>query len=294
MKGAVFLIFRTDLALERRELLGDERIDGVECRKYESFGTPVTEIHVRNQSGANSLGKPIGTYYTVEVPPFTLSSELTDGRLEAVTKVLHTLLPADGTVLVVGLGNISITADALGPRCAQQIFATRHIGKELQQSVGLGNLRPVAVLQPGVLGCTGMEASEIITAVVEKIKPCAVISIDALAAKSVKRLARTVQICDTGIAPGSGVGNHRKEISAATVGVPVIAMGVPTVVDAVSLAQDVAGQTGTVADDAYENMMVAPREADTVTNSASGLLSLAINHALQPELTVEELLSLMQ
>lgn len=286
------MLFRTDLALERRELLGKESIEGVKSRSYESFGTTVSEIRITSEDGARLLGKPVGTYITVEVPTFTRSAELTDGRLDAVAQIIRSLLPPQGTVLVAGLGNPAITADALGPRCAQQIFATRHIGAELQKTAGLSALRPVAVLQPGVLGCTGIEAAEIIAAVAEKIKPCAIISVDALAAKSVKRLAGTIQISDTGISPGSGVGNHRKEISKATAGVPVIAIGVPTVVDALSLAKDVTGCEEDKAGTEYADMLVAPREADTVTESAAMLLALAINCALQPQLTAEELLSL--
>lgn len=287
------MIFRTDLALERREILGDDAPEGVECRSYEVSGTKVTEIRVRDENGAKAIAKPVGTYITVEVPPFTRSAELTDGRLDAVSRALRGLLPPQGTVLVAGLGNPDITADALGPRCARQIFATRHITAQLQQQVGLGELRPVAVLQPGVLGCTGMEAAEIITAVAEKIKPCAIITVDALAAKSAARLASTVQICDTGIAPGSGVGNHRKEISRQTTGVPVVAIGVPTVVDALSLARAVTGSEPCSDGQQYADMIVAPREADVVTSSAAGLLSLAVNCALQPGLSARELLSLV-
>lgn len=285
--------FRTDLALERREILGDGEVEGVELRTYDSYGTRVSEIRVHNEHGARKLGKPVGTYITVDVPPFSVCAELTDGRLHAVTQALRSLLPHKGLILVAGLGNPDITPDALGPKCAQMVFATRHIGESIRQSTGLSQLRPVACLTPGVLGCTGIEAAEIITAVAEKIKPSAIISVDALAAKSVSRLARTVQLCDSGVSPGSGVGNHRREISRHTTGVPVIAIGVPTVVDAVSLARDVSGTDSTVHDNEYINMMVAPRETDAVTDAASKLLALAINCALQESLSEQELLSLM-
>jgi len=292
-KGEICLLFRTDLALERAQIVGTKDLNGVSHRTYEVCSTSVSEIKVLNDEGEKTIGKPIGTYITVEVPAFTVSRELTDGRLDALVQILRSLLPSAGLVLVVGLGNTAITPDALGPKCADFIFATRHIEENLQRQIGLGALRPVAVLSPGVLGCTGIEAAEIITAVAQKIKPCAVISVDALAAKSAKRLARTVQICDTGISPGSGVGNHRKEISRRTIGIPVIAVGVPTVVDACSLAQDVTGVQNPCEETEFENMMVSPREIDTVTDSAAKLISLAINCALQKNLTAEELLSIV-
>lgn len=292
-KGESGLLFRTDLALERAQIIGTKELDGVAQRTYEICSTSVSEIKVLNKKGEATIGKPQGTYVTVEVPAFTVSRELTDGRLDALVQILRSLLPPDGLVLVVGLGNTAITADALGPKCADLIFATRHIEENLQRQVGLEKLRPVAVLRPGVLGTTGIEAAEIISAVAQKIKPCAVISVDALAAKSAKRLARTVQVCDTGISPGSGVGNHRKEISLRTIGVPVIAVGVPTVVDACSLAQDVTGEQNPCKETEFENMMVSPREIDTVTDSSAKLISLAINCALQKNLTAEELLSIV-
>ncbi len=286
------MLFRTDLALERAQIIGATNLEGVSQRTYEICSTNVTEIKVLDEAGEKTIGKPIGTYITVDVPAFTVSRELTDGRLNALVHVLRELLPDEGLVLVAGLGNTAITPDALGPKCADLVFATRHIEDSLQRQIGLGKLRPVAALNPGVLGCTGIEAAEIITAVAQKINPCAVISVDALAAKSVNRLARTVQISDAGISPGSGVGNHRREISRKTIGVPVIALGVPTVVDACSLAQDVTG-VQLQGKSAFANMMVSPREIDTVTNSAAKLLSLAINCALQENLTAEDLLSIV-
>ncbi len=292
-KGVLHLLFRTDLALERAQMLGKKEIPGISQRTYEIASATVSEIKVTDADGEKTIGKPQGTYITVEVPAFTVSRELTDGRLDALVTVLRSLLPEQGAVLVAGLGNTAITADALGPKCAQMIFATRHIAESLQEKIGIGKLRPVAVLSPGVLGCTGIEAQEIITAVTQKIKPSAVISVDALAAKSIKRLANTVQLSDTGISPGSGVGNHRNEISFHTIGVPVIAMGVPTVVDAGSIAQDLTGADENSLPQTYKNVFVSPREIDTVTDSAAKLLSLAINCALQKNLTAQELLSLV-
>lgn len=287
------MLFRTDLALERTQMLGAQHIEGVNVREYELYDTRISEIKVNDRKGEEAIGKKQGTYITVEVPPFTKSSELTDGRLNALVYILRSLLPKEGTVLVAGLGNADITADALGPSVAQMVLATRHISDQLRKSAGLEGLRSVAVLTPGVMGSTGIEAAEIITAVAQKIKPSVILSVDALAAKSVDRLARTVQLCDSGIYPGSGVGNHRKEISRQTTGFPVISVGVPTVVDALSLARDLTGDENLQAHPEIADMMLAPREADMVTDSASKLLALAVNCALQESLTAEELLSLM-
>ncbi len=273
-------------------MLGTQHIEGVLQREYELCGTRISEIKVTDRAGEEAIGKKKGTYITIEVPPFTKSSELTDGRLNALVEVLRSMIPANGSALMVGLGNAAITADALGPQCANKVLATRHIDAQLRQSAGLGDLRCVSVLIPGVLGCTGIEAAEIITAVAQKIKPSVIITVDALAAKSAKRLARTVQLCDTGIFPGSGVGNHRKEISEHTTGVPVIALGVPTVVDALSLVRDLTGNESFQTHSEISETMLSPRDADAVIDSASKLLSLAINCALQKSLTAEEVLAL--
>lgn len=287
--------FRTDLALERRELAGCADEQGVRCTEYEKDGTNVTEIEVLDERGVKAIGKQPGRYITVDVPPFTMSSELTDGRLSAVTEILRSMIPEEGTVLVAGLGNLSVTPDSLGPKCAQMVLATRHLTGELARGSGLDALRSTAVIAPGVLGQTGMETSEIISAVCEKIKPCAVICVDALASLSTERLARTVQLSDTGVEPGSGVGNTRAALNEQTLGVPVIAVGVPTVVDALSIARDVTGDVK--ADDEklrkYSEMTVAPRETDIVIASASKLLALALNCALQRSLEPAEVLSLM-
>lgn len=287
--------FRTDLALERHEMSGCGEQQGVKSTEYESHGTTVTEIEVLDERGVRAIGKQVGRYITVDVPPFTLSSELTDGRLTAVTEILRSMLPGEGTVLVVGLGNISITPDALGPKCAQMILATRHLKNELTKESGLEALRSTAVIAPGVLGQTGMEASEIISAVCEKIKPSAVICVDALASLSTERLARTVQLSDSGVEPGSGVGNTRAALNRETLGAPVIAVGVPTVVDAMSIARDVAGDIEADEETVrrYSEMTVTPRETDVIISSAAKLLALALNCAIQESLSPAEVLSLM-
>lgn len=291
--------FRTDLALERREILGTKEISGVISREYEAENARVTEIEVNNEEGARLIGKPCGKYITVEVPAFAHSAELFDGRLSAVCEQLRSLLPPEGTVLVAGLGNSDITPDSLGPKCSQKIFSTRHISRELAESLGLYELRQVCALTPGVLGQTGIETAEILAGVVSKIKPAAVITVDALAARGLSRLGRTIQMCNTGIAPGSGVGNARTEINEKTLGTPVISLGVPTVVDALTLACDVFEEEQTeefrkTADEKYRGMMVSPREIDLLTDRAAKLVALSINSALQPSLSPEDLMELVQ
>ena len=275
--------FRTDLALEVRENLEGGKIDGVECTEFKSAGAEITRLKITDSRGEAALGKPCGEYITVQSQSFARSSRISDE--------LSRLLPKDGTVLAAGLGNTNITPDALGPKFIRGVFVTRHLKRELCEQLGLGNLRPVAAIAPGVLGQTGVETGELLLGAVNVIKPCAVIVVDALAARKLGRLGSTVQISDSGIIPGSGVGNSRAEISRRTLGVPVISVGVPTVVDAQTLARDVSGRhTEKAAADT--KMMVTPKEIDLLIERCSGLLSLAVNRALQPELSIKDLVEL--
>ncbi|MBR2152202.1 MAG: GPR endopeptidase [Clostridia bacterium] len=284
---------RTDLALERRELVNDE-CQGVECDEYTKGNAKITRIKVLNKQGEEAVGKPIGTYITIEGDLISNELPSDDNRRNAVSEELKRLLPKDGTILVAGLGNSDITPDALGPKTASGILATRHIDKDLAETLGLGNLRSVSAISPGVLGKTGIETVEIINGIISRVKPSAVIIIDALASRRLSRLGTTIQISDSGICPGSGVGNSRSEISEKTVGVPVIAIGVPTVVDASTLAEDIMqikGENTPPADSI--GMMVTPREIDTVIDRASGVLSMAINCALHPQMSAEDLSALI-
>lgn len=287
--------FRTDLALEKAENMGRIMPDGVKCSTFEREKIKVTHIEVVDADGEKAIGKPVGKYVTVEIEPLMRFSQLESQAAQVVADELKKLLPEKGTVLVAGLGNDEITPDALGPKCAHKIFATRHIEGEIAESTGLHDLRKVCAFQTGVLGETGIEAVDIITAIVAKIKPSAVITVDALAARRVSRLGCTVQLCDSGIVPGSGVGNSRKEINEKTLGVPVISIGIPTVVDASTLASDVMNMNGENAGevgDEYSLMMVTPREIDLVIERAAKLVSLAVNLALQPRLNERDLLIL--
>lgn len=283
--------FRTDLALERCENLDEKSLEGIRIDVIEESDAKITRIDVLNEKGEKTVGKPKGKYVTVEVTPFARHAQFIDDSLNAVAKEIRRILPREGSVLVAGLGNMSITPDALGPKCASMIFATRHITGELLRSTGLSGLRCVSSVATGVTGETGAEAGEIIKGVVQTLGADVVITVDALAARNVNRLGTTIQMCDTGIVPGSGVGNSRQEISRKTVGVPVISIGVPTVVDAATLIMDCTGEEKHISEKA-QSMMVTPREVDLMIERAAKLTSLAINCALQPDITPEDMLML--
>ena len=207
-------------------------------------------------------------------------------------------MPVNGLVLVAGLGNMEITPDSLGPKTSRRVLATRHIGGEIARSTGLDRLRPVAVMQTGVTGQTGIETGEYILSIVRRIRPTAVVAIDALASRRTERLGCTLQISDTGISPGAGVGNHRTKITKETIGVPVIAIGVPTVVDAQTLAADILGndcnrKTQKMLMPQGRQLVVIPREIDLLTERASRLIAFALNGALQNEFDLPDLISLM-
>lgn len=289
----MLLDFRTDLAIERGISSKNAVLKGVEQYRRGNRTSVVTEIRITDKDGEEAVGKPIGRYITVEVPSFSSDFELLDGRLEMLVKEIRSLVPPEGTVLAVGLGNRDMTADALGPEFADSIFVTRHIGKELSQTMGFENLRPVAAIAPGVLGKTGIEAFEIIESVAQKIKPSCIIAADALAALDISRLGNTVQLSDTGISPGSGVGNRRKEISERTLGIPVIAIGVPTVISAYTVAENLLDELDYSVDlsqaQKYKEYIVASREADLITKRAARLISLGVNLALQPSVSPHEM-----
>lgn len=285
--------FGTDLAIERKILSRRALPNGVKQYVRGNEMSPVTEIRITDEEGERALGKPRGRYITVEFESFSADSELLDGRIDILVNEIRSLIPEKGTVLAVGLGNRDMTADALGPEFADSVFATRHIGKELSRSLGFGELRSVAAVSPGVLGRTGIEAFEIIDGIAEKIKPSCIIAADALAALDIKRLGTTVQLSDTGVSPGSGVGNRRKEISERTLGIPVIAIGVPTVISAFTVARNLLDDISYDIDispaDKFKEYIVASRDADLITKRAARLISLAVNLALQPSLTVQEM-----
>lgn len=267
------LIYRTDLALEKTEPQKQLR--------REQDGCVVTRIE---ENGARSV--------TIEVNSISDHLDSDHGVLRLIVEELGGLLPKEGPVLVAGLGNRAITPDAIGPLTAEKVLATRHIQGEIARVSGLDGLRPVSVASPGVLGCTGIEAVELLIALVDKVKPAAVIAVDALAARSPARLGCTVQLSSGGISPGSGVGNARPRIDTATLGIPVVGMGIPTVVDAATLAADLLGGADAEAMEKVEPrgapMMVTPREIDLIISRGARLLAMGINLTLNPGLSLEE------
>lgn len=289
------MAIRTDLALEMLEMAGENLPQGVNKQEEQRGTVSVTRVDIQSEAAAQEYGKPVGRYITVEVDSFENTAMNFSNEIEAIAEEIRSLLPPEGSVLVAGLGNNDITPDALGPKTVSQTMATRHIPGELAKQTGLGELRQTAVIAPGVLGQTGMETSEIIASLVKEVSPGAVIVIDALASKSVDRLGRTIQISDTGIAPGAGVQNKRKELNRNTLGVPVIAVGVPTVVDMTTVAFDMleGKEPSHSFSERGNTMMVTPREIDVIIEKSAKILSLAINKALQPSLSLEDLTALV-
>jgi spore protease len=238
---------RTDLALEAHQLAtertGAPYLPGVDMQTEDVEGIIVTRVHVKTEEGARQMGKLPGKYVTIEVPGLRRKdTELQNQVATKFTQVFYQFLQEAGIskkakALVVGLGNWNVTPDALGPIVVENILVTSHLFELMPNDVHEG-YRPVSALSPGVLGITGIETSEIVFGVIERTKPDFIIAVDALASRALSRVNTTIQISDTGINPGSGVGNKRKPISQAALGIPVIAIGVPTVVDAVSVASD--------------------------------------------------------
>lgn len=270
---------RTDLAVECFESAEKTKLDGVIVRENDA----VTTVEVTNENGALALGKPKGKYVTLNVQSFVTDTNVFDERLNEFSSVLKTVLPKNAaSVLVVGVGNENITADSLGPKTNDYVLATRHILPDLQKSLAADDLFNVATVTTGVLGETGIETAEIVKGIVRQISPDCVIAVDALAASSAERLGTTIQFSDSGISPGSGVGNHRDEISSTTVGVPVIAIGIPTVVS-----------TGVISGDGSDTAFVTPREIDRITEQGAKLIGMGINVCLQKSLSVSDLSALV-
>ena len=281
-------IARTDLAIELAQpLLEAEKLpEGLKVHTQTLGAVEITCVQIASPKASQQLQKPCGRYITIQTPPLWNSLLDPQQEIDAAADCIRSLLPQEGTVLVVGLGNSSITPDALGPQVAQHILVTRHLTEELARSLGMGSLRKTAALIPGVLGQTGVESGELTAALVNFIQPSAVIVVDALAAQDYGRLGRTIQISDSGIAPGSGVQNSRKELSRRTLGIPVLSIGVPTVIDAATLAAQL---TGSSCEQAHQTAMVTPREIDRLIGHSAKFIALAINKALYPELSLEEI-----
>ena len=288
---------RTDLALEAcASDIGsdnDPKVSGVRSEKIEKKGISVTRIAIETQSAAERLGREIGSYVTVEIPDIhrNMADLFERASSVAAKEIKNMLSSSDGSVLVAGLGNERITPDALGPKTVENIVVTRHAKKAMPDE--FKSMRSVCAISPGVLGITGLETLDIIKGVCREIRPSLVILVDALAARELKRLCTTIQISNRGIRPGSGVGNSRAEISERTIGVPVMSIGVPTVVDALTLALDVvSGAQDRISNKNKEygrSMIVTPKDIDKYVTSIAKVTSFSINKALFWGLTSDEI-----
>ena len=315
---------RTDLALENKEHISESggELKGVEVitEEDDQLGITVTWVKITDETGAAAMGKPIGNYITIESAAMKESDTCTH---EEIIKILarklgklHNLEP-NAVILIIGLGNWQVTPDALGPKVCEKLLVTRHLGGDMPQELQ-GRVRAVSALAPGVMGLTGIETAEIVKGVAEKIKPDMIIAVDALAARRTTRINATIQMSDAGINPGSGLGNKRASINRETMGVPVIAVGVPTVVDAATLVNDTmermldemsaaapdeetfydmlrglqdAERYGLIKEilDPYEgNMFVTPKDVDAVIGRLANIIASGFNIALHPGITQED------
>ena len=293
---------RTDLALESKERFERDNVEigGVVIREFydEERDIQTTLVKIETEKGAKAMGKPQGTYITMEAPNMSVPDEDYHREIsKELSKHLRKLasLDKEKSVLVVGLGNRDVTPDALGPNVIQNLQITRHVLREYG-TLGMGEERAHAVsgIVPGVMAQTGMETLEIIQGVVAEVKPDVVIAIDALAARSTKRLNRTIQITDTGINPGSGVGNHRDGLNADTLGIPVIGIGVPTVVDAATIVHDAMAHLLETLEEQEQkefleemisphlhSMFVTPKDVDETVKRLGYTISEGLNIALE-------------
>lgn len=272
---------RTDLALEAAEVALTAHAKGVEQRRFLSHSFQIDEIRIRTAEAAEAVGKPVGRYLTMDVTRWRdRGADAVAGCVAALGDCLARLLAGrktTGEALVVGLGNRLVTPDAVGPRCTDHVIVTRHLLRhDPEQFAGFF---PVAALATGVLAATGVESGEVVAAVARQIRPGFVIAVDALAARNAQRLCNTIQLSDTGIIPGSGVGNARAALNEQTLGVPVFAVGVPTVVDGGSL-------TG---EEALRGMFVTPKDVDALVGDLAKVIGYGINAALQKDMTVAEM-----
>lgn len=308
--------FRTDLALERRDIYKETNnikgeIDGIISEEEEVSKTiKVTRVNVVNENGAKSIQKPIGTYTTIDVEKMRNITEeeiskISNTMSEELKKLINKHVGKTDEILIVGLGNEYSTPDSLGPKVIREVDVTRHIFKYLPQFVEDGD-REVSAIAPGVLGVTGIETQEILKGIVDNVKPKLIIAIDSLASKSIDRISSSVQLSDTGIIPGAGVGNKRRELSRDTLGVPVIGVGIPTVVELATLVSDgidifidTLQEKAESNDylnklkenDKYEevkealnvgeyNMIVTPKEIDDLIENMKNIVARGINYAI--------------
>ena len=308
--------FRTDLANERRDIYRkvnkiDNNIDGIESDEQNiDDNLKIERVIITNENGERAVGKPKGTYVTIDIKNLKIAREeeiqkASDILTSELSKILENHITRKDEILIVGLGNIYVTPDSLGPKVVNEIDITRHIIKYMPEVLD-ENTRNVCAIAPGVLGTTGMETLEIVKGIVENVKPKVVIVIDSLASRSIERISSSLQISDTGIVPGAGVGNARAELSINTLGIPVIALGIPTVVELATLVsdgidifiknlQDKAKSNDYLnqlqQEDKYEevkdalnigeyNMIVTPKEIDDLIENMKDIVARGINQTI--------------
>ena len=311
---------RTDLALEMHEYLCEqaEELSGVVLEDKTQGNLKISHVKVENPISAQKIGKPMGNYITVETPDLRFIDKNEYEKIcKTVASEIKSLLKNTDNkkpILIIGLGNRSITSDSLGPSVVDRLMITRHLFSYAPESVSQ-NLGSVCAIAPGVLGITGIETGEIIESVCMRVKPSAVICIDALASRSIDRITKTIQICDTGISPGAGVGNNRKEISEKTLGIPVIAIGVPTDVDAGTITHDTLnlvidslashqeafkslkeleederyGLIKASVSEALPDFLTTPKDIDILISKTAEVVANGINFALHKDITFEDI-----
>ncbi|EPR13141.1 GPR endopeptidase [Ruminiclostridium papyrosolvens] len=321
----------TDLAIEAHEIFMNsseakqqaqegKTPPGVVIENAGDEDVKITRVRITSRTGEASIGKPMGNYITLEIPELKDNNEDVNKKtIDAMARELRDMLKLKegSTTLVIGLGNWNVTPDALGPKVVSNLMVTRHLLQYVPEHVDEG-VSPVCAIAPGVLGITGIETGEIVRGVVDRLKPDALIAIDALAARSMERVSTTIQIADTGIAPGGGVGNKRMELSEQTLGMPVVAIGVPTVVDAATLTNDAmdlvidslmnespkdSGFYNTLKDidrdQKYElikealnpyvgHLIVTPKEIDDIISRVSKVVANGLNMALHQGITLDD------
>ncbi len=292
------MIFRTDMAIERRDLYKnankiENEISGIECEEENIEDIKVTRVKITNKEGEEALQKPIGNYITVDTKKIHNISEDKENKIiEIFSNELKSLIEKhikkEDEVLIVGLGNLNAAPDALGSKVVENIEITRHVKLYLPEAIDK-SVRSISAFTPGVLGLTGIETLEVVKGIVDNIKPKLVIAIDSLCSKNIDRINKSIQLCDTGIVPGGGVGNKREELSKSTLGVPVIAVGVPTVLDAATIVLE----SLDVCDVSYNedeiiskmklnnfNFIVTPKEIDELIDNMSMIVSEGINQSV--------------
>lgn len=294
--------YRTDLAMERTVYPGGTG-EGISVTTRQDGDAQITWVRIETEQAANRFGKAMGDYWTMMHPELpVLDPEQRIDIARQIAQTLRLMLPPKGDVLVLGLGNRRMTADALGDRVVSGVLVTRH----LMQENGSG-IRGVCALSPGVLGVTGMETAELARGLVDRLKPAAIIVVDALAAMETDHIGTTVQLTDTGIHPGSGIGNHRMGITRESMNIPVIAMGIPLVVYASTIVRDALQQMLCKESDAEEasemadhlaaqthsDLVVTPKNIDELVAGLADMLALSINCALQPAYSIDELAHLL-